>query len=65
MQADLIIFPDGQVGMCCNDHGEVTGFGDVSKEQLIDIWRNEKFRKLCRQICGGGNHYAKKDKETV
>lgn len=50
---DLIIFPDGQVGMCCNDCNETTGFGDISKELLIDIWRNEKFRKLRMSMMEG------------
>ena len=33
---DLIIFPDGQVGLCCNDCFEVTGFGDVTQDRLME-----------------------------
>lgn len=54
---DLIIFPDGQVGMCCNDCREISKFGDISEESLIDIWRNEKFKKLRMSMSGGQRLY--------
>lgn len=54
---DLVIFPDGQVGMCCNDCSEITRFGDISEELLIDIWRNEKFKKLRMSMLGGQRTY--------
>lgn len=54
---DLIIFPDGQVGMCCNDCFEVTAFGDVTQDRLRDIWRNEKFTELRKAMRQGREHY--------
>lgn len=50
---DMVIFPDGQVGMCCNDCREISKFGDISEEPLIDIWRNGKFKKLRLSMSGG------------
>lgn len=43
---DLLIFPDGKVGMCCNDCKEISDFGDITKSSLVEIWRNEKYVKL-------------------
>ena len=55
---DMIVFPDGQVGMCCNDCKEITNFGDVEKENLFDIWRNEKFGALRKSMIKGRENYA-------
>lgn len=51
---DLLIFPDGQVGMCCNDCKEISHFGDVAEQPLKEIWENAKFRKLRLAMAGGG-----------
>ncbi len=51
---DLVIFPDGKVGMCCNDCFEVTNFGDINTEDIMQIWQNEHFTKL-RQAMRTGN----------
>jgi len=55
---DLIIFPDGKVGICCNDCKEITDFGDVNREPLTSIWRNEKFQKLRQAMAFGRMHYG-------
>ncbi|MCM1559151.1 MAG: SPASM domain-containing protein [Butyrivibrio sp.] len=54
---DLVIFPDGKVGICCNDCFEVGGFGDVNIENLYDIWKNDKFRDLRKKMCMGRESY--------
>lgn len=54
---DLVIFPDGQVGMCCNDCKEVTNFGNVGKDSLREIWQNKKFYELRKAMCGGDRNY--------
>lgn len=41
---DLVIFPDGQVGLCCNDCFENTHIGDVNKESLVDVWNCQKLK---------------------
>lgn len=54
---DMIIFPDGKVGMCCNDCKEITNFGNVEKENLFAIWKNEKFTKLRCAMMNGRENY--------
>lgn len=50
---DLLIFPDGKVGMCCNDCKEITDFGDITQNSLSEIWNNSKFQKLREAMSGG------------
>ena len=50
---DLVIFPDGKVGMCCNDCEENTDFGNVKDNSLVDIWFNDKFRNLRAAMATG------------
>lgn len=52
---DMIIFPDGKVGMCCNDCFEVTDFGDANKESLLKIWKNDRFGRLREKMRNGRN----------
>ena len=54
----MIIFPDGQVGMCCNDCKEITNFGNAESENLFDIWRNEKFKALREAMRKGRDNYG-------
>lgn len=53
---DLVIYPDGKVGMCCNDCFEVTNFGNVSKDGLKEIWGSTVFRKIREDMIGGRNN---------
>lgn len=50
---DLLIFPDGKVGMCCNDCKEITDFGDITKNSLVEIWHNVKYKKLREAMKSG------------
>ena len=43
---DLVIFPTGKVGLCCNDCYEVTDYGRVGEKSLIEIWRGKKFQSV-------------------
>ena len=43
---DFLIFPDGQVGMCCNDCEEISKFGDVTQNKIVEIWYGDKYRTL-------------------
>lgn len=54
---DFIIFPDGQVGMCCNDCKECSCFGDISKDKILNIWENEKFQDLRKAVSKGRDKY--------
>lgn len=54
---DFVVFPDGQVGMCCNDCKECSYFGDISKDKILDIWENKKFQKLRNALSEGRDKY--------
>lgn len=43
---DLVIFPTGKIGLCCNDCYEVTNYGHVGEQSLIEIWQSEKFKRM-------------------
>lgn len=50
---DITIFPDGKVGLCCNDCFEVTEYGDLSKQSLVDIWTGNKLTEVRRRMREG------------
>lgn len=54
---DIVIFPRGGVGICCNDCLEVTDFGNISTESLVEIWNNKKFQELRMKMKLGREHY--------
>lgn len=53
---DLIIFPDGKVGICCNDCFEVTDFGNVNSQDPKAIWGGSKFMKVREAMIEGRNY---------
>ena len=54
---DMIIFPNGNVGICCNDCSEVTQMGNVMEQSLSDIWRGEAFTDLRQKMSNGRMSY--------
>ncbi|MCH5279922.1 MAG: SPASM domain-containing protein [Lachnospiraceae bacterium] len=50
---DITIFPDGKVGLCCNDCYEVTDYGNVSKQTLVEIWESPQFIDLRKEMQKG------------
>ena len=50
---DMTIFPDGTVGLCCNDTKEVTNYGNVSEDDLLKVFRNEKLTTLRKALMRG------------
>lgn len=55
---DMVIFPDGKVGLCCNDCYENTDFGDINANSLDEIWRNKKFTKIRESMQSGRKGHA-------
>ncbi|MDD3151218.1 MAG: SPASM domain-containing protein, partial [Candidatus Gastranaerophilales bacterium] len=46
----VIIRPDGKLSLCCNDAlGDMT-LGDLTKENLIDIWRGKKYTGIRKAL---------------
>lgn len=54
---DMIIFPDGNVGICCNDCSEVTKMGNVYEESLQDIWKGKRFCEVRNALRKGRLNY--------
>lgn len=53
----MIVRPDGKVSLCCNDpYGKCT-MGDLSVENVKDVWYGEKFRKVREAIRKGRGNY--------
>jgi len=52
---DLTIFPDGIVGLCCNDALEKTNFGDVNKQNVLEIFHGNNLKKLREMMYNGRN----------
>lgn len=54
---DITIFPDGKVGLCCNDCFEITDFGDVNNDTMKDIWKGDPYRLARAKIATGRENY--------
>lgn len=50
---DITIFPDGEVGLCCNDCYEVTSYGNVNIESLRQIWTGTEYTDFRKQMMSG------------
>lgn len=50
---DMTIFPDGKVGLCCNDCFEVTDYGNINDQPLLDIWTGNKFVEVRERMRQG------------
>ena len=53
----VIIRPDGKVSLCCNDPLGRDTLGDLTKEGLLDVWNNEKFRNVRECLHNGRKYY--------
>ncbi len=55
---DLAVFPNGNVGVCCNDCYEKTMLGNVQRNTLREIWRGEGFDYLRQCMIKGREAYS-------
>ena len=55
---DFTIYPDGSVGLCCNDALEKTNLGNVREHSISEIWKSTTYSKLRSEIGSGRNNYA-------
>jgi len=46
----LVINWKGDVLLCCNDYYGKHVFGNVKDESLLDIWKNESFKKIRKKL---------------
>lgn len=54
---DMTIYPDGIVGLCCNDCYEKTNFGDINEKSLVEIWNGKEFQIVRNKIGSGRTNY--------
>jgi hypothetical protein len=43
---------DGTVSLCCTDYGKYF-MGDASKESIMRIWNNRRYRAVRKFLLGG------------
>ena len=47
---DIVIYWNGNVGLCNHDWERVDFIGNVSKQSIADIWNSEKYHKIRKQV---------------
>lgn len=53
----LVIRPDGKVSLCCNDPMGKNTLGDLTKDRIIDVWNNDRFRMVREYIYQGRKNW--------
>lgn len=53
----LIIRPDGKVSLCCNDPLGKNTMGDLTKDNILDVWNNDQFKMVRKCLYGGRAHW--------
>lgn len=54
----LIIRPDGKVSLCCNDPLGKNTLGDLTKDTILDVWNNQKFKTVREALYNGRGNWA-------
>lgn len=53
----LIIRPDGKISLCCNDPYGKNTLGDLTKESIVEVWNNDRFKMVRKCIYEGRGHW--------
>ena len=53
----ISIIPDGRVILCCNDWKHEHVFGNVSKQSIKEIWKNEQYQTLRKTLKSKNRNY--------
>ncbi|WP_313070483.1 SPASM domain-containing protein [Lacrimispora sp.] len=53
----MIIRPDGKVSLCCNDPLGKNTLGDASKDPLLEIWNNDRYKMIRQCLYNGREHW--------
>lgn len=48
--SDLTIYPNGNVGLCCNDALEKTNYGNLYDSTMQEIWSGRQYQNLRKMI---------------
>ncbi|MCH5342442.1 MAG: SPASM domain-containing protein [Acetatifactor sp.] len=55
---DIIIYPDGVIGLCCSDAIEKTNLGNVNYSSLQEIWSGNVFKSIRKSLGKDRNLYG-------
>jgi len=55
---NFTIFPDGIVGICCNDAHEKTNFGNLNNQSIIDLLHDKKMIELKNAVAHDRSNYS-------
>lgn len=50
----MIVRPDGKVSLCCNDPLGKNTLADLTKENIVDAWYNDRFQTVRKCLFKGG-----------
>lgn len=53
----FIIRPDGKVSLCCNDPYGRNTLGDLSKETMMEVWFNDRFKMIRKCLYEGRKNW--------
>ncbi len=53
----LIIRPDGKVSLCCNDPYGKNTLGDLTKNSILEVWNNDKFKMVRKCLYEGRKNW--------
>lgn len=54
---DFTIYPNGAVGLCCNDVMEKTNYGNLYDKSIMEIWTSQEYQKMRMVIGKNREHY--------
>jgi len=55
---DFTIFPDGVIGICCNDVREKTNFGNLNNQSIFDLLHDKKMIDLKNAVAQDRSNYS-------
>lgn len=53
----MIIRPDGQVSLCCNDPLGRNTLGDLTKDSILEVWNNQRFKVIRQALYEGRENW--------
>jgi radical SAM protein with 4Fe4S-binding SPASM domain len=53
----MIIRPDGKVSLCCNDPLGKNTLGDLTKETILEVWNNDRYKMVRNCLYNGRKNW--------
>lgn len=53
----MVIRPDGKISLCCNDPLGKNTLGDLTKENILDVWYGDRFTMVRKCLLQGRKHW--------